>query len=618
MSTGAGVDEVAWARAVAGVLRKSGRLGDVDPADDPGSLAAALEALTTRTVDGIPIRPLYTAAEAPVRTGYPGLGTRERGSRPQGCVETGWDVRALHADPDVALTRAAARTDLENGASSLWLRLGASAIAVGDLGEALGDVRLQLAPVVLDAGLDAAQAGARLLEVLDERGVARPAAGTNLGVDAYAAQARSGDPSAEAVVVPLVRRCLDDGRGVRVVTVDALPYHEAGGSDADELGCVLAAGVAHLRLLHAAGVPEDAALSQLEFRYAATTDQFLTIAKLRAARRCWARVVQLCSAPEEVRGQRQHAVTSWSMTSRIDPYVNVLRATVAALAAGLGGADAVTVLPFDTPLGLPTGFSRRLARNTASVLVREAHLARVIDPAGGSWYVEQLTDHLARAAWSVFQRIERAGGIGAGLRSGMVGDLLASSAAERADRVTRRELPITGVSEFPSPDLPTALATDVPASSQGSPGGLPRLRTAEPFERLRSRAASLARSSGRPPTVLIAAGSTSGSASPVALATDLFAAGGVSVSVPNGRDEPTVGVARRSAGTTVACLCPDGDADAETLASQVAALRGAGATTVLLSGGPLTRVSGVDGHIYVGCDAVGILTTALDALGAPP
>lgn len=194
----------------------------------------------------------------------------------------------------------------------------------------------------------------------------------------------------------------------------------------------------------------EAACGRLEFRYAATADQFLTIAKLRAARRLWARVAEASGAPA-AGAQRQHAVSSPVMMTRRDPWVNMLRTTLATLGAGVGGADSVTVLPFDHALGLPDAFARRIARNTSTILMEESHLARVIDPAGGSWYVERLTDELASAAWAFFQETERAGGLPAALRSGTVAERLAATWAARSAKLARRKEPITGVSEFPQP-----------------------------------------------------------------------------------------------------------------------------------------------------------------------
>ncbi|NDZ98894.1 methylmalonyl-CoA mutase, partial [Streptomyces sp. SID10116] len=262
-------------------------------------------------------------------------------------------------------------------------------------------------------------------------------------------------------VADLARLCGERYPGLRALTVDALPFHEAGASAAQELGASLATGVEYLRALHDAGLSVDKAFAQLEFRFAATADQFLTIAKLRAARRLWARVAEVSGAPA-AGAQRQHAVTSPVMMTRRDPWVNMLRTTVACLGAGVGGANAVTVLPFDHELGLPDAFARRIARNTSTILLEESHLARVIDPAGGSWYVERLTDELAHAAWDFFKEIERADGQAAALRSGFVGDRIAATWAERKKKLARRREPITGVSEFP-------LLTERPVEREPAP-----------------------------------------------------------------------------------------------------------------------------------------------------
>ena len=185
--------------------------------------------------------------------------------------------------------------------------------------------------------------------------------------------------------------------------------HDAGASDVQELAYSLAAGAAYLRLLVDAGLTVDEAAGQIDFRYAATDEQFITIAKLRAARRLWNRVAELSGVTTDARGQRQHAVTSRPMMSAYDPYVNMIRTTIAAFAAGVGGAEAVTVLPFDEPLGLPEAFSRRIARNTSSLLISESHVAIVTDPAGGSHSVEKLTDDLARSAWAMFGELDATG-----------------------------------------------------------------------------------------------------------------------------------------------------------------------------------------------------------------
>lgn len=477
-----------WQRLVAGVLRKSGK----EVSDD-----AAEDALSTTLEDGLRARPLYSALDSAPDPGLPGFAPFLRGGRAEGNTLGGWDVRQRHTAAD----NGAVLADLENGVASLWLAVGAGGFPVSSLGPVLDGVYLDLAPVVLEAGREVEPAARELLRIYEERGVARDAARGNLGADPLGHEARTGDDGFDfEPVAALARLCAEEYPGLRALTVDALPYHEAGGSAAQELGSSLATGVAYLRELTGAGLSVEQAAAQLEFRYAATADQFLTIAKLRAARRLWARVAEVCGAPG---GQVQHAVTSPVMMSRRDPWVNMLRATVATLAAGVGGAESVTVLPFDHAIGLPDAFARRIARNTSTILVEESHLARVIDPAGGSWYVERLTDELAHAGWEFFQRIEQEGGQAAALRSGRVGEELAATWAARSAKLAKRREPVTGVSEFPN--LAERSVARQPAPEPPS-GGLPgcaatrRTRPCAPAPTPTSRRPAPGRGSSWPPS----------------------------------------------------------------------------------------------------------------------
>ncbi|MFB6842032.1 methylmalonyl-CoA mutase family protein [Streptomyces sp. NPDC056361] len=579
-----------WQNLVAGVLRKSGK---------EVSGAAAEDALSTLLEDGIDTRPLYTAQDTAPDAGLPGFAPFVRGDRAEGNTGGGWDVRQRHTAPDAD----AVLSDLENGVTSLWLGVGGSGIPVSSLPAVLEGVYLDLAPVVLDAGDETPAAADRLLRLYEERGVAAEAARGNLGADPLGFEARTGRPAYDlASVAGLARRCTDTHPGLRTLTVDALPYHEAGGSAAQELGCSLATGVAYLRGLTDAGLSVTEACAQLEFRYAATADQFLTIAKLRAARRLWARVAEACGAPQ-AGAQLQHAVTSPVMMTRRDPWVNMLRTTVATLAAGVGGASSVTVLPFDEALGLPDAFARRIARNTSTVLIEESHLARVIDPAGGSWYVERLTDELAHAAWEFFRTIERDGGQAAALRSGAIGDRLAETWSARSAKLATRREPITGVSEFPHLDEKPVDRT--PAPEQPS-GGLPRVRRDEAFEALRARSdAHLAATGARPRVYLAALGPAAAHSARLAFADNLFRTGGI---------EPVTEGTFEESGAAEACLCSSDALYAEQAEATAAELRAAGAAHVFLAGRP-AQYAGVDAYAFAGCDAVALLSTTLDRMG---
>ncbi|MGW7407397.1 methylmalonyl-CoA mutase family protein [Streptomyces sp. NPDC054833] len=578
-----------WQALVEGVLRKSGK---------EVSGAAAEDALSTTLEDGLRTRPLYTARDTAPDPGLPGFAPFVRGGRSEGSTAGGWDVRQRHA----AAEDGAILTDLENGVTSLWLLVGQGGIPVSGLARALDGVYLDLAPVVLDAGRDVEAAAAELLRLYEERGVDPKAVRGNLGADPFGHEARTGTSLDFAPVAALAARCAAEYPGLRALTVDALPYHEAGGSAAQELGASLATGVAYLRELTEAGLTAEQALAQLEFRYAATADQFLTVAKLRAARRLWARVAEVCGAPG-AGAQVQHTVTSPVMMTRRDPWVNMLRATVATLAAGVGGADSVTVLPFDHALGLPDAFARRIARNTSTILVEESHLARVIDPAGGSWYVESLTDELARAGWEFFRSIERDGGQAAVLRSGRIRTDLATTWAERSKKLAKRREPITGVSEFPY--LAEKPVEREPAP-EGPSGGLPRVRRDEAYEELRARSdAHLAATGSRPRVFLATIGSAAAYTARSTFAANLFQAGGI---------EPVTEGGFEDSGATEAVLCSS-DALYEEQAEQLArSLKAAGARHVFLAGRP-AEYADIDSYVFAGCDAVATLSATLDRMG---
>jgi methylmalonyl-CoA mutase len=609
-----------WQRLVEGVLTKSGK---------PGLAGEAAEdALSTELPGGLRVRPLYTAEDTPSDVGFPGFAPFVRGGRAQGSAVSGWDVRQFHQRPRARAANEAVLADLENGVTSLWLAVGGENLPIASLPEALTGVYLDLSGIVLDAGADFAAAAEQLFALYATRKVPDDAVCGNLGADPLGVLARTGrDDATERLTVQaaaLASRCAKRHPGMRALTVDALAYHDAGASAAEELGCSLATAVAYLRDLVAAGLSVDEAAGQLEFRYAADTDQFLTIAKLRAARRLWSRVARVSGVTTSHGGaaQLQHAVTSSAMMTERDPWVNMLRTTVACLAAGVGGADAVTVLPFDAALGLPDDFSRRIARNTQAILLEESHLAQVIDPAGGSWYVESLTDELARAAWAWFQEIERAGGQRAALRGGLVGERLAASAAKRAANLARRREPITGVSEFPNLAEQPVVRDPAPARPDG---GLPRIRRAEQFEKLRTRSdAHLAATGGRPKLVLAAIGPAAVYTARSSFAANLFQAGGIeTVLVEVGADPAASVEAIAESGARAACLCSSDALYAEHAQSAAAALRSAGVGRVLLAGRPgdlrqAYEAAGIGTFVYVGCDAVAVLAGLLDEIGVAP
>ena len=597
----------AWEKAAADVLRKTGRMREGD------SDALVWSKLTRTTLDGIEISPLGTpllVADVP-EPGEPGLAPFTRGSV-AGRPDEGWDVRAHVADPDAAKSAQDVLTDLENGVTSLWVQLGPAGVAVRDLPTVLEHVLLDLAPVVLDAPADPVGTAKAFAGLLDAKGV-DPAPGTSLGGDPLGAAVRHAANPAHPEAADLestVRELagLAQERGTYALTVDATAVHDLGATDAQELGYSLAVGAAYLRLLTATGVDVETAAGLLEFRYAATDEQFPTIAKLRAARRLWHRVLDLSGAPGAA-GQVQHAVTSRPMMTKYDPWVNMLRTTVAAFAAGVGGASSITVLPFDSALGLPDTLARRNARNTSSLLISESHVARVTDPAGGAYAVERLTDDLAHAGWAQLQQLEGEGGVLASLAAddGLLVRVQEQAVAARDRQVGTRRRPVTGVSEFPH------LHEELPERKPWPEGAVPVRRYGQPFEDLRD-------SPPATPVFLATMGPVAQHTARATFAANLLAAGGVDTTVAGATEGPEDLVAAfRGEGepaTTVVCLAGTDKAYAEWGAAALAALREAGATYLILAGKPgESTVDGVDDSCATGVDALAFLTRVREELG---
>src|SRR5262245_36689252 len=416
----------AWRRLVEGVLK-----------------GAAFDArLVAKTYDGLTIEPLY-GRKADARS----IAGRAPG--------TAWWIAQRVDHPDAAAANAEALHDLENGASALSLVFVGSVGAYGyglaadaeTLARALAGIHLD-AGIALDLDAGACHPGKELAALVQRSGIAAATTNIRFGYDPIGAAAASGvSPlpwgDLAGAFATTIRELAAQGFRGPFACADGRLIHNAGGSEAQELAYALAVAVEYLRALEAGGTALDAARAMIYFRLAADADEFLTMAKFRALRTLWARVEDACGltpAPCFVAAE-----TAWRMMTRRDPYVNLLRATIAVVGAGLGGADAITVLPFTMALGLPD----RFARNTQLVLLEESSLAKVTDPAAGAGGIEDVTDKLCRGAWAAFQEIEAAGGAWAALKQGLIQHKVAAARAAREAAVARRKDAITGTSDFP-------------------------------------------------------------------------------------------------------------------------------------------------------------------------
>nr|WP_242455956.1 methylmalonyl-CoA mutase family protein [Mycolicibacterium sp. P1-18] len=631
-------DRDQWRAAVAAVLAKGGR-------KDPADLGAEPERLLdTPTYEGFPVRPLYTTIDALPEPALPGRWPYVRGGDARRDVTSGWKVaesfptvgqersdrgidsvgqersdRGIDSAGQTALSDGndAVLSALTDGVSALVLRVGDAdaGVPVADLDRLLEGVFLELVPVIVEAGADypaAAEAVLALVSNVDDE--KRRSLSVDLGADPLTAVLTGRPaPTVDEVVATAAALTHFDG-GVRAVTVDGAGLHDLGASASWELAGAVAAGVSYLRLLCDGGLSAPDALAQISFRFGAGDDQFMTIAKLRAARQLWARVAEVVGHPE-AGAATIHAVTSRAMMAQRDPWVNMLRTTLGAFGAGVGGADTVQVCEFDSsiPGGLPTvarTFARRMARNTQLLLLEESHLGRVLDPAGGSWFVEDLTRRLTEEAWGHFQDVEARGGF-ADARDHVAAEIGRVREARSAD-VAHRRTALTGVNEYPN----LAEAPLPPTDSSSSVA-----RYAAGFEALRDRSdAHLATHGTRPRALLLPVGPLAEHNVRTSFAANLLASGGVETVNPGTVSAAGVAQAVTEAFDPAAVVICGTDARYAAEASEVVrAARDAGVAHVYLAG-PATAVAEAtdppDDYLTAKIDAIDALSTLLTRLGA--
>jgi methylmalonyl-CoA mutase len=601
--------------------------GDFAPAtqDDWRKLVAAVlkgapfERLVSQTYDGLTIAPLYerAAAARPVAGRTPG---------------TAWTLmqRVDHSDP--AAANAQALDDLENGASGLVLVFLASVSANGygleasaaAVARALDGVELDLIAIDLNLSPPSRHIVRDVAALVKSRGIAPSSVDLRFSINPIGGFAAAGtspqswDALAPAFAVMVGELAGDGFRGPFAVA-DGRIVHNAGGSEAQELAFVLASAVAYLRALETGGMTLEAARDAIYFRLSADADQLLTMAKFRAVRKLWARVEAACGLSS--RPALVTAETAWRIMTRRDPYVNMLRATIAVAAAGFGGADAITVLPHTAALGLPDAFARRAARNTQLVLLEESNLARVADPAAGSGAIEAITQDLCGTAWSLFQDIEKAGGAWAALQAGLIQQNVAAVRAERQKTFARGKDILTGTNAFPNihETMPAVLDVAPPPPAAVTTTALPRVRLAEPFEALRDRSDKILAKTGAWPKVFLATLGAPADFTPRAsFAKNFFESGGIEAVEAEGSD---IAGSYKAAGAALVCLCSSDKVYEKEALLVVEALKAAGASHIYLAGRPgeretALRAAGVESFVYDGCDVVSTLNAVYAMLAA--
>jgi methylmalonyl-CoA mutase len=640
---------------------------------------ASFERRLVKRVAGVEVQPLYTAKDAR-DPGLAGLPPYRRGGSVADASALGWSIGQdiLPREPRAA-GEAAARA-IQGGATHLTLRchdgsersaaLSAAGIQLAnlpDMADVLANVPLEGTAVALEGPLSLARAAA-LVGHAQRGGVDLTALQGCLGLDPLGNWAIQGElpgslENALAHVADAARWARRHCPSLRAISVNARAFHEAGADAALELGIALASGVEYLRSLLKAGLSLADASASLRFEFAVGTDVFLEIAKLRAARVTWSRAVAVAGGGRAAQWGVIHARGSRRALTRRDAWGNLLRGASETFAAAAGGADIVTTAELGEALGQSDARSQRLSRNTQLLLWHEAHLDRVKDPAGGSYYVESLTDALCIEAWKQFQAIEREGGLAVSLSRGELQRRIGAALHAARQAVEVRRALIVGISEFaqesdespfapeappiaaaperpPAPgvapvvdrerpfasaigaalqgmsfrDLDRMLASGAPAQCEA----LVRERLAEPFERLRDRADAFGRRNGTPPTAFLAnLGAPSDHGARANFSLGLLRAGGFKVVTNHGFAE-TVAAARAFAesGAHIAVICSTDELYEQLAEPTARALDACSPRAIVLAGNPGTRVAayraaGVTDFIFLGGSTVASLETLL-------
>ncbi|MBN2171964.1 MAG: acyl-CoA mutase large subunit family protein [Candidatus Krumholzibacteriota bacterium] len=432
--------------------------------------------MLTKTLEGITLQPLYGAGDAadlPEADGLPGFPPFVRG----GHAAAGWEIAQFlgYADP-TAFNRELLH-DLARGQSAVVLPLdrasrlaldpdqaapdavgvdGVSIASVADLDTALADVDLERVPVYLQSGASGMPYLALYVALARRRGVEPAALPGAVAMDPLGELASQGSLSqsldwAFVSMAEMTAWAAEQAPMLGTMWCHGGPYRDGGASVTQELAFVLATAITYLREMEKRGLPPETVAPRIRFSFAQGDNLFMEIAKLRAARLLWNRVLEACGLPPELRRMWIHARGADYTKTLYDPYVNMLRTVAETFAGAVGGADSQHAAPFDAHLRPADEFSRRVARNTQLVLRDEALLGRVADPAGGSWFVERLTADVAEAAWALLGDVERRGGMVAALVQGFPQDQVTAVAAARDEVLASRRDVIVGTNKYPNP-----------------------------------------------------------------------------------------------------------------------------------------------------------------------
>ena len=569
-------------------LKLGNDFGAPSQADWLGAVEAALrgkaaDTLNSQDLAGFSRQPLYR--ETTTDSGLPGFVPFTRGARAVNQKYLPWHIAQRAVIGRKGVDNEALLTDLSGGVSAIMLDFSQQSADTDALDKLLNGVMLDIAPLSLaNASLDDAQA---VLALLDKRTTADVPLYLNLSPF-------TDDKAVDYTALPAIAAARPS---LRLLTANGAAFHAKGAGVPQELGWMLASITAYLRELEAVGMEAVDALPKITLTLAADVDMFASLAKMRAARLLFANIAEAVGVAEAV--PQIHAESSLRAFADIDPWVNILRATAAALGAGIAGVDMMTIAPCTATSASDNTLTRRIARNTQIILQEESHIGHVADAAGGSWYIEELTQQLAEAAWAEFQSIEAAGGLVAALENGTIEAALSAQVEAYQNAIDKRAMPLVGVSEFPNLD-------EAPLE----PSNNADYRHAQGFEALRHAAQK-----AKPKVFMACIGEMAEFTPRLNFAANLYAAGGLhAVNGEGGTDSAAIAEAFQKSNAKIAVICASDEAYEAHAEAVAGALKAAGATHIALAGKPRDSAD-IDDYCFAGCAALSFLTTIHAKLG---
>lgn len=467
--------------------------------------------MKTKTYEGITLQPIYRkedVAELPFTSCVAGETPYLRGNDPQRFLDEGWLVAQSYDEPDLAKLNKMLLHDLNNGLNAVNLSIGHGAESRGVRLESLADMEkllegidIQAAPLFMQLDVMDGKVYSLLEQYTEKKGYDLAKLEAGIGFDPTGEFARKG-----ATELPLeefwkqvldnVKWAVDKAPKIRVLSIDGTVYEASGASSTQELAFVLSTAIGLIQGLQYSGFGIDQLAPLFQVKLSLGSNFFMEIAKIRTFRLLWAEMIKAFGGNENSQKIWIHGKTASFNKSVYDSYVNVLRTSTEGFAGVIGGVDSMEIDSFDRLYAAQSEFSSRLARNQQIILKEEAHFSKVIDPAGGCYYIESLCSELANKAWEMMQELEAAGGMVRCLRSGKVHEMIDAIAKERISAVNKRKNVFVGVNMFANPleETPSKLEeAEVDASNAAvklEHGALPKTRAMEQLETLRTKISS--------------------------------------------------------------------------------------------------------------------------------